>query len=120
MGTTRKSTQCPYCDGSLRTVAMACDTCDVEIKGRFQQNHFARLSPEDQAFLEQYLLSGFSMKTLAANSDLGYVAIRNRLDRVIAHYKQLLSNEEAKHAILARVEEGELTAAEAAERIGAL
>jgi hypothetical protein len=101
----------------MRPVVMACDRCDVEIRGRFRQTQFSRLSSDDLQFLERYLLAGFSIKALAEESGLGYVAIRNRLDRVIESYRKLHENDEGKRAILDRLERGEISAEAAAEAI---
>ena len=120
MNATRKKLECPYCGLAMRPVAMRCDRCEMEIRGRFRQTQFSRLSSEDLEFLERYLLAGFSIKALAEASGLGYVAIRNRLDRVIESYKKLHTNDEAKRAILERLERGVITpsaAAEAMERL---
>ena len=104
----------------MRPVAMQCDRCEVQIQGRFRQTPFTRLPVEDLEFLERYLLSGFSIKALAERTGLGYVAIRNRLDRIIGLYNDLHQNQSAKLAILERLENGELSpeaAAEAMERL---
>ena len=92
---------------------MACDRCEVEVRGRFRETHFGHLSADDQAFLERYLLAGFSIKALAEESGLGYVTIRNRLDRLIATYQQLHDGDEKKRGILDRLEAGEIDATEA-------
>jgi hypothetical protein len=97
----------------MHPVAMACDTCQVEVRGPFRQALFSQLPAEDIAFLERYLLAGFSIKALAEESGMGYVAIRNRLDRLLASYGRLRNNEDAKRAILEKLEKGELTAEEA-------
>ncbi|MFH0793637.1 MAG: DUF2089 family protein [bacterium] len=120
MKSPKKKLDCPYCGASMRPIAMVCDHCEVEIRGSFRQTQFPRLPAEDQEFLERYLLAGFSIKALAEESGLGYVAIRNRLDRLIAAYRDLHSNEESKRAILERLEKGEISpqaAAEAIERL---
>jgi len=111
----RKDPDCPYCGASMRPVAMTCDRCGVEIRGRFRETPFSRLSGENLEFLERYLLAGFSIKALAEESGLGYVAIRNRLDRLIESYRNLRNNEEAKRAILEQLEKGAISAKEAAE-----
>ena len=113
----RKNPECPYCGASMRPVAMVCDRCEVEIRGRFQVTQFSRLSSEDLEFLQRYLLAGFSIKALAEGCGLGYVAIRNRLDRIIESYRRLHEGEEAKRAILERLENGEISAQAAAEAI---
>ena len=96
---------------------MACDECGVEIRGKFKQNRFDALPSEDAAFLEKYLLAGFSIKALAEETGLGYVAIRNRLDRIIDGYRNLCDIEKQKRSILERLEHGELSADEAAEAL---
>jgi len=83
------STSCPSCGLPMQTAAMSCAPCGVKIEGNFSQTFFDRLAPEDQKFLERYLLAGFSIKTLEQSSSLGYAAIRSRLDRLIANYKAL-------------------------------
>ncbi len=104
----------------MRPVAMVCDRCDVEIRGRFRVTQFSRLSSENLEFLERYLLAGFSIKALAEKWGLGYVAIRNRLDRIIESYRRLHEEEEAKRAILDRLENGEISAEAAAQAIEGL
>jgi hypothetical protein len=99
----------------MRPVAMTCDRCGVEIRGQFRETPFSRLSSENLEFLERYLLAGFSIKALAEESGLGYVAIRNRLDRLIESYRNLRNNEEAKRGILEQLEKGDISAKEAAE-----
>jgi hypothetical protein len=101
----------------MRPAVMVCDRCEVEVRGQFHVTEFSRLSSEDLAFLERYLLAGFSIKSLAEESGLGYVAIRNRLDRIIESYRRLHKNEESKRAILESLERGEISAEAAAEAI---
>ena len=96
---------------------MRCTTCDVKIEGPFTDSTFSRLSDEDQQFLLEYLLSGFSIKALEENSHLGYAAIRSRLDRLIANTKTLMHAEAQKKAILEKLRSGEITVAEAKKRL---
>jgi hypothetical protein len=108
---------CPYCDASLRPVAMECPVCGVEIRGRFRQTLFQMLTPEEQELLEKYLLAGFSIKALEQETGMGYVAIRTRLNRLIERYQRLRQGENEKRKILDKVASGEITAAQAAELI---
>jgi hypothetical protein len=98
----------------MRTSAMECPACSVEIRGRFQQALFGRLSPEDQELLENYLLADFSIKALAAKTGMGYAALRSRLDRLIEHYRRLLESEDEKRQILERLGRGEISSQQAA------
>ena len=101
----------------MQTAAMACASCEVRIEGNFGETFFNRLSPEDQRFLEQYLLAGFSIKTLEQNSSRGYAAIRSRLDKVIANYQKLTRMDAQKKAILEQLRANEISVAEAKEKL---
>ena len=97
----------------MQTVVMQCDLCGVEIRGKFRATQFEKLSSEDQAFLEGYLLAGFSIKALAEQSSMGYTAIRSRLDRLIEDYHRLKTSEDTRLRILDGIEKGEMTPEEA-------
>ena len=111
------SSSCPSCGLSMQTTAMSCAACGVKIEGNFSQTFFNRLSPEDQAFLEQYLLAGFSIKTLEQRSSLGYAAIRSRLDKLIANYEALKKMDAQKKAVLEQLRTEEISVAEAKEKL---
>ena len=111
------STLCPCCGLPMRTAAMACPTCQVKIEGDFSETLFDRLNSEDQKFLEEYLLAGFSIKTLEQNCSLGYAAIRSRLDRLIANYKILSKMDGQKKAILERLRANEISVSEAKDML---
>jgi hypothetical protein len=96
---------------------MSCTACGVKIEGNFSQTFFNKLSQEDQKFLEQYLLAGFSIKTLEQNGSLGYAAIRSRLDRLIANYKVLKKMDAQKKAILEQLRKDQISFAEAKEKL---
>lgn len=111
------SSSCPSCGLPMQTSAMSCSACEVNIEGHFGETFYSRLSPEDQRFLEQYLLAGFSIKTLEKNSTLGYAAIRSRLDRLIANYKKIKDMDAQKKAVLEQLRTNEITVAEAKEKL---
>jgi hypothetical protein len=101
----------------MQVAAMSCPTCQLKIEGAFADSVLNRLAAEDQQFLLDYLLSGFSIKALEETSSLGYAAIRSRLDRLIAATKLLLQSEEQKKAILEQLRQGAITVVEAKERL---
>jgi len=114
------STSCPSCSLPMQTAAMSCTACGVKIEGNFSETFFNRLSPDDQKFLEQYLLAGFSIKTLEQSSSLGYAAIRSRLDKLITNYKALTKMDAQKKAILEKLRADEISVAEAKEKLDKL
>ncbi len=101
----------------MQTAAMSCPTCGVKVEGSFSQTYFDKLAPEDQKFLEQYLLAGFSIKTLEQTGSLGYAAIRSRLDRLIANYKTVKKMDAQKKAVLEQLRTEEISVAEAKEKL---
>jgi len=101
----------------MQTTAMSCAACGVKIEGNFSETFFGKLPLEDQQFLEQYLLAGFSIKTLEQKSPLGYAAIRSRLDRLIAAYEALKKMDAQKKAILDQLREDKITFVEAKEKL---
>ena len=108
---------CPSCSLPMQTAAMACSSCQVKIEGSFSENFFDRLTPEDQQFLEEYLLAGFSIKTLEQTSSLGYAAIRSRLDKLITNYKNLKKMNAQKKAILEQLRENQITVTQAKDKL---
>ena len=111
------TTSCPCCGLPMQTAAMSCATCSVKIEGDFSTTVFDRLSPEDQKFLEQYLLAGFSIKTMEQTSIMGYAAIRSRLDKLITNYELLRKMDAQKKAILENLRAGKITVAEAKKKL---
>ena len=87
------------------------------MEANFEKSAFDSLSPEDQHFLEQYLLAGFSIKKLEQTSSLGYAAIRSRLDKLIGDYKAVKQMDGQKKAVLERLRKGEITVTEAKEKL---
>lgn len=111
---------CPYCGQPMHTVAMHCDGCQVDVRGRFRESLFHRLGTEDLEFLERYLLADFNIKRLAEETGMGYTAIRNRLDRIIALSRELSEGERQRKRILDLLAAQEITAAEAAKRLATI
>ncbi len=101
----------------MQPLVMGCAHCDVEIRGSFRASPFQSLPDEQQAFLEKYLLAGFSIKALEEETGMGYVAIRSRLDKLIDSYRVLVDAENQRIEILDRVAKGEISAEEGAERL---
>lgn len=115
-----KPASCPYCSAALRPVVMECPVCRVEIRGEFRHTLFQMLSADEQQLLEQYLLLDFSIKDLAAQTGMGYAAIRSRLDSLIEHYTSLKMRDAEKKQVLDRVAQGKISAAEGAKLIARL
>ena len=111
------STSCPCCGLPMQTAAMTCVICGVKIEGNFSESAFDRLTPQDQELLEQYLLAGFSIKTLEQNGPFGYAAIRSRLDKLIESYKAVKKMDAQKKAVLEQLRRDEIDVTQAKEKL---
>jgi hypothetical protein len=101
----------------MQVSAMSCNACGVKVEGPYTESALNRLLPDDQQFLLDYLLSGFSIKALEEKTNLGYAAIRTRLDKLIANTKSVMRAEEQKKAILEKRRSREITVAEAKRKL---
>jgi hypothetical protein len=76
-------TVCPACSNQLKVRSLICEQCETEIKGQYELSSLASLSPDDQAFILEFMKASGSLKELAELHQLSYPTIRNRLDEII-------------------------------------
>lgn len=93
----------------------------VSIEGEFEPPLLARLSYEDQVFVGEFVRSHGSIKQMEKAFGVSYPTIKNRLNRIastlqLAHI-EVDSPVEPADEVLDLLERGEITAAEAAERL---
>ena len=108
------STRCPYCFVKMQIKALFCPGCSTQIKSDFGTPRFLDLSPEQQKFAMQFILSSGSLKEMANILDVSYPTVRARLDRVIECLKsEKRPEDERRAAILDAVEEKQISTQEA-------
>lgn len=83
---------CPACQNQLKVKSLKCEVCSTEVSGMFELPVLARLSPNDQQFIIQFVRSSGSFKDMTKHLKLSYPTVRNMLDDVIGR----LQAEEAK------------------------
>lgn len=111
---------CPVCEGRLKVTKLSCPECGTEISGSFEGSRFGRLSGDQLSFLRAFLSSRGNLKDVEKQLGISYPTIRNRLDDLLAALGLEESGREAlptKQEVLDALERGELTAAEAAEKL---
>ena len=94
---------------------------DISLEGDFELPPLARLSYDDQVFVASFVRAHGSIKDMEALFGVSYPTIKGRLNRIA----QKLDFVEVKHVsekdeVLGQLERGEITAAQAIERLGAL
>ena len=94
---------------------------DVRIEGDFDLPPLARLRYEDQVFLSEFVRSHGSIKDMEKAFGVSYPTVKNRLNRIAAQLKLVHVEIEppapSGDDVLGRLERGEITADEAAERL---
>jgi len=75
--------QCPACDSELAVTELTCLKCDTRVTGHYRLPPLSRLSPDDQRFVEAFVLSSGSLKAMAGQLGVSYPTVRNRLDDII-------------------------------------
>ncbi len=93
---------------------------EVSIEGLFELPPLARLTAEDQIFVMAFVKSDGSIKDMERTSGVSYPTIKSRLSRIAGQFQMVETVQAAgtdKQDILAALERGEITAAEAIERL---
>lgn len=75
--------RCPACDAPLRVTRLECPQCATAVEGRFELTPLARLDPEQQKFVELFLVSRGNIREVERVLGISYPTVRNRLEQVI-------------------------------------
>jgi len=78
---------CPSCQSQLKVKNLKCETCQTEVSGLYDLPALARLSPDDQQFIVQFVKCSGSLKDMAKYLNLSYPTVRNLLDDIIEKIK---------------------------------
>jgi hypothetical protein len=90
----------------------------IGIEGSFELPPLARLSYEEQVFVAAFVRAHGSIKEMEGVFGVSYPTIKSRLNRLSEKLKFVEVQTVAdREDVLARLERGEITAAEAAERL---
>ncbi len=110
---------CPVCGGEYEITALTCKTCKSELVGRFEGCEFCSLSQNEKAFLRAFLKCRGNIKEVEKELGISYPTVRNRLEGLLTKLglsgKADVSAKEERKRVLEQLENGEITADEAAE-----
>jgi hypothetical protein len=93
---------------------------DVAIEGSYELPPLARLPAEDQVFVMAFVKSDGSIKEMERIFGISYPTVKSRLSRIASQFQMVeavLPVSSNKEEVLATLERGEITAAEAIERL---
>ncbi len=80
---------CPSCEKSLVVSQLSCASCETRILGSYSLPVLLQLSPAEQEFAFQFILTGGSLKKMAEKMNKSYPTVRNKLDDIIEKITQL-------------------------------
>lgn len=116
--------QCPSCGGELEITRVNCTHCETVITGRYQPCRFCKLPPESLQFLEAFIRNRGNVKEMERDLGISYWTIRSRLNELIAELgfeveeqadeEREAAIREQRRSILEQVDQGELSATDAA------
>jgi hypothetical protein len=131
----RTVARCPACGEALEVRRLQCPACATAVEGRFPPSPYAALAPEQAAFLEVFLRARGNLREVERVLGLSYPTVRGRLDGVLealgfgdgagaaaadeggGDAAEPQGADAGRRVVLAALQRGEITAAEAVARI---
>lgn len=120
---------CPSCGEGLAITQLQCQSCDTTIQSQYEPCRFCRLSPASLHLIELFVKSRGNVKEMERELGLSYPTVRAHLDAAIrelgfataaAPTERVVDKKDQRRDILARLEEGQIDAGEAAELLAQL
>ena len=112
---------CPTCTSSLKVTELSCTNCSTVVHGHYDPCPFCQLSPKNLAFMIEFVKNRCNVKEMERELGVSYWTIRSKLDEVITQFGFEKSDDSQKkriknrRLILEKLEQGEITVAEAAD-----
>ncbi|KTD58898.1 DUF2089 domain-containing protein [Legionella shakespearei] len=109
-------TQCPSCKSSnLNVVKIECSGCNTRFEGQFEISALLKLPEDDLQFILDFVKCSGSLKDMAIIQKVSYPTLRNRLNALIDNLEDMeIKKEGSKEQILQLLEEGKISAKDAA------
>jgi hypothetical protein len=101
--------RCSYCGEGMRITKLTCEACGLSHEGDFFTPRLARLEPDEQRFVELFVLASGSLKQMAELQGVSYPTVRGRLDRLIEKLRlEQQRDDSRKQKILQDIEAGRI------------
>ncbi len=75
--------KCPECGRRMVLDRATCPDCGISIQAVFEPSPLARLAPEDQVFVIEFLRHHGSIKKMEQIFGISYPTVKNRLNAII-------------------------------------
>ena len=107
--------KCAGCDREMEIRRLECPSCGVVVEGRFELSPLARLSSEDQIFVQAFVKNHGSIKQMERLLGISYPTVKNRLHAITARLEE--GSDSSNSAVLEQLARGEITVDQALERL---
>jgi len=105
----------------MRVTKLTCEECGLSYEGHFYTPRLYRLAPEDQKFVELFVLASGSLKQMAELLGVSYPTVRSRLDKLIEKMRVgQRKDEQRKQNILEDIEAGRISPKQGTRMIDAI
>jgi len=110
---------CPVCSAPLSVTEYRCERCNVTIRGNFEQNKIAHLSPEHFEFVRIFLSVHGNIKEVEKKLGISYPTVKSRLEQInrIIGNKPIEQSDSDAGDILDAISEGSLSVDEALKKL---
>jgi len=108
---------CPDCNQPLNVARMTCPTCKLAVEGEFEVSPLGKLNMDDQAFVIAFVRHHGSIKKMESIFGISYPTVKNRLNAIAAVLDKNFEAPSPNLYVLEQLSRGELTVAEALERL---
>jgi hypothetical protein len=108
---------CPDCNQPLKVARMTCPTCKLAVEGEFEVSPLGKLNVDDQAFVIAFVRHHGSIKKMESIFGISYPTVKNRLNAIAAALDRNFEAPSPNLYVLEQLSRGELTVAEALERL---
>ncbi len=113
---------CPVCGDRTYVRRLVCDACGSALEGQFELCKFCRLSPEQQQFVEVFLVNRGNIREMERVLGISYPTVRSRLDAIIEALGYTVSKEEQvdqgkRRTVLEALEKGDISVQDALQRL---
>jgi hypothetical protein len=76
-------TNCPHCKGKLVIKEYHCSSCNLTLRGDFEESYFSNLSKEQLDFIKTFVIVQGNIKEMEKRLGISYPTVKNRLSEII-------------------------------------
>ncbi len=107
---------CPNCKGKMHVRELVCDSCELEMRGKFELTKFDFLDKQELYFVELFLANQGNIKEMEKDLKISYPTVKKMLEQVVRKLNLTLkgdSNDNRRRDVYERVARKEITLEEA-------